>query len=119
MAEPLFMNANFKIGKKAFIFPEWITYNATTVRALVKEDGTFKTLNEIREECSFNSKPLEYFGCVSTDTDFARKKSIELNSNKAHVKSKVVSLLTSALRGAKPIYNAFFGEKEVSNACKA
>ena len=118
MAEPLFMNTNFKIGKKPFIFPEWITYNATTVRALVKEDGTFKTLNDIREEYNFYPKPLEYFGCVSTVKDFVRKKSIYLNSNKAHAKSKIESLLTSALKGAKPIYNALFGEKEVSNACQ-
>ena len=62
LAEPLFLNKNFKIGKKTFSFQEWITHNVLTVGALVKRDGHFKTLNEFTEEYNFIPKVLDYFG---------------------------------------------------------
>ena len=54
LTEPLFWNENFKIGKKTFFFPDWINNNVLTVKALVKQDGTFKSLNEIIGEYNFN-----------------------------------------------------------------
>ena len=118
LAEPLFLNNNFKIDKKTFLFPEWINKNITSVGALVKENGSFKTLIEIMTEFDFAPKPLENFGCRSVIKESAKRTSITLKSDKVYSKSKTVSLLTSALKGSKPIYNALIGKAELSNACK-
>ena len=117
LAEPLFKNENFKIGKNTFFFPDWINNNILTVKALVKQDGTFKSLNEISTEYNFNPKPLDYFGCVSSIKAFMKTLSLTLNSNDALEKSKIVFLLTNGIKGAKPIYNILLGKKEKSNAC--
>ena len=118
LAEPLFFNGNFKIGKKPFVFPEWVASNVTTVGALVNRDGKLKSLDEFIREYKFNPKPLDYFGCISTIKEHANKSSIEMKSNKDCGEQKIITLLTGALKGAKPIYNAILGEKEKSNGCK-
>ena len=59
LAEPLFFNGNFKIGKKTFVFQEWVASNVTTVGALVNRDGKLKSLDEFIREYKFNPKPLE------------------------------------------------------------
>ena len=74
-----------------------------------------KTLNEFSRECNFNPKPLDYYGCISSIKEFVKKNAIEIKSNKSYCVPKVSTLLTGALKGAKPIYNAILGEKEKSN----
>ena len=118
LAEPLFLNNHFKIAKKSFIFPEWMASNVTSVGALVKRDGHFKSLNEFIREYNFNPKPLDYFGCIGSIKAFAKKNSIEIKSDRANSEHKVITLLTGARTGAKPIYNAILGEKEQSKVCK-
>ena len=118
LAEPLFSNNNFKIDKKTFSFPEWINKNITTVGALVKENGNFKTLREVVVEYDFIPRPLDYFGCISAIKEFANKNSITLTSNKANPNSKMFSLLTNTLKGSKPIYNTLIGKVELPSACK-
>ena len=113
LAEPLFKNENFKIGKKTFIFPDWIMKGVLTVGMLVRQDGTFKSINQTMTEYEFNPKPLDYHGCISSIKEFMKKKSITLDSNNALAKSKVVTLLTSGLKGVKPLYNALLGEREI------
>ena len=118
LAEPLFLNKKFPIGKKTFFFPEWTTANIFTVGALVKRDGTFKSLNEFSTEYNITPKPLEYFGCISSIKEFAKKHSIDIKSNKVQTEPKATTLLTGALKGAKPIYNALLGENKKSNVCE-
>ena len=118
LAEPLFLNKHFKIAKKTFLFPEWLTYEIATVGALVNRDGSFKSIDEFTREYNFNPKYLDYYGCISTIKEYAKKQSIEIKTNKAFCESKVNIVLTGALRGAKPIYNAILGEKDQSNVCK-
>ena len=116
LAEPLFKNENFKIGKKTFIFPDWIMNGVSTVGMLVRQDGTFKSINQTMTEYEFNPKTLDYHGCISSIKEFMKKKSITLDSNNALAKSKVVTLITSGLKGVKPLYNALLGEREISGA---
>ena len=118
LAEPLFLNEHFKIDKKSFYFQDWIENGILTVRSLVKEDGSFMSLEEFRNEYNFIPRPLDFFGCISTVKRFARIKSIEIKSNRAFTEPKVVSLLSGRLKGAKPIYNALLGNNEKSNPCK-
>ena len=118
LAEPLFKNENFKIGKKAILFPDWINNNVLTVGGLVRQDGTFKPINQIIAEYEFNPKPLEYYGCISSIKEYIKTKSITLKNNKAMTKSKIAALLNSGLKGVKPIYNALLLEKEKANAFK-
>ena len=61
---------------------------------------------------------LDYFGCLNMINSFVRKYSINIKSNQFKKESKVVSLLTGALKGAKPIYNAFLGEGQKPRACE-
>ena len=118
LAEPLFFNKHFKIAKKTFTFPDWLTRDIATVGALVNRDGSFKSFDEFTQEYNFNPKYLDYFGCISTIKEYAKKHSIEIKTNKAFCESKVNIILTGALKGAKPIYNAILGEKDKSNVCK-
>ena len=67
---------------------------------------------------NFIPRPLDYFGCINTIKKFAKRKSIEIKSNRACIEPKVSVLLTSALKGSKPIYNALLGKEEISNPCK-
>ena len=62
LAEPLFFNNKFKINKKTIIFPEWTVSGVYTAGALVKMDGSFKSLNEFKTEFNMNVKMLDYFG---------------------------------------------------------
>ena len=118
LSEPLFSNKHFKIAKRTFIFYDWMVHDIATVGALVNRDGSFKTLNEFTQEFKFNPKPLDYYGCISSLKEFAKKNSIEIKSNKSYCESKIFTLLTGALKGAKPIYNAILGEIEKSNISK-
>lgn len=118
LAEPLFLNKNFKINKETFTFADWTDQNITTVEALVKRDGKFKTLNEFSEEYNFNPKFLDFFGCINMIKDYVKKHSLKLRSNKAHAESKIFSLLTDNNKGAKFIYNALLGNPEKANASK-
>ena len=117
LSEPLFFNKNFKIGKKTFLFPDWVDQNITKVGALVKRDGKFMTLNEFTEEYNFNPRLLDFFGCINTIKAHIRKHAVELTSNRAHVESKMFSLLTEK-KGAKHIYNALLGDPEKFNSSK-
>ena len=94
LSEPLFFNKNFKIGKKTFLFPDWVDQNITKVGALVKRDGKFMTLNEFTEEYNFNPRLLDFFGCINTIKDYIRKHAVKLTSNRAHGESKMFVLLT-------------------------
>ena len=118
LAEPIFFNKKFKIDKKAIFFPEWTVAGVYAVGALVKTDGSFKSLNEFKTEFNMNTKMLDYFGCLNVIKRFARKYSINIKSNQSKKQPKVVSLLTGALKGAKPIYNTFLGEGQKPKACE-
>ena len=118
LAEPLFFNEHFKIDKNTFKFQDWIDNGILTVRSLVKENGSFMTLDEFQEEYNFIPRSLDFFGCVSTVKRFARLHSIDIKSNRAFAIPKILSLLSGNQRGAKPIYNAFIGNNMKSNPCK-
>ena len=101
-----------------FCFPDWINKDILNVKALIKEDGTFKSLNEIITEYKFNPKPLDYFGCVSSVKEYMTTHSIVLNSNAGQKESQVASLLTNEQKGTKPIYNVLLGNKETPTVCR-
>ena len=119
LAEPLFFNKKFKIDKKTIFFPDWTVSGVYTVGALVRIDGSFKSLNEFKTEFNMNTKMLDYFGCLNMINSFVRKYSINIKSNQFTKESKVASLLTGALKGAKPIYNALYGKGKNLNLVKS
>ena len=49
----------------------------------MNRDGSFKTLNDFTQEYNFNLKPLDYYGCISSIKEFAKKNSIEIYSDKS------------------------------------
>ena len=117
-AEPLFFNKKFKIGKKTFHFQEWSSADIFTVGALVRRDGTFKSLNEFRMEYNINARPLDYFGYLSSIKEYMKKTSIEIKSNITQNESETVVFITGALKDAKPIYDDIMGENNKLNACE-
>ena len=88
LAEPIFFNKKFKIDKKAIFFPEWTVAGVYAVGALVKTDGSFKSLNEFKTEFNMNTKMLDYFGCLNVIKRFARKYSINIKSNQSKKTTK-------------------------------
>ena len=47
LAESLFLNEKNKIGDKTFNFQDWVDNGILTVRSLVKENGSFMSINEM------------------------------------------------------------------------
>ena len=118
LAEPIFNNGKFKIGKEIINFIDWSARSINQVKHLVKEDGSFLSLQEFEEKYNFIPRPLQFFGCINTVRKYAKTKNIKLESSETQIPSKLNALTMNSLRGSKHIYNAFDNSKNIPTAWK-
>jgi hypothetical protein len=66
LAEPLFHNDKFKIDGKVLELDSWSEAGVYLVRDLVKEDGTFISLEDFQNKFHIKVPILTYYGYIST-----------------------------------------------------
>ena len=118
LAEPLFWNEKFKIGGKTLYFKDWKTNNLFSVKSVIKENGSFLTLQELQRKYNFNPKPLEYMGCISTIKNYIKRQNINITSNNAQSTPKIYALIKYGPKGSRSFYDILINKTETSNACK-
>ena len=78
LAEPLFDNDKFKIGERTIHFKNWIERGIYTVGSLIKENGTFMTLQDIQINYNLTPRFLDYLGCINTIKKYCTKTIIQI-----------------------------------------
>jgi hypothetical protein len=63
--EILWLNNNIKIGRKEACYKEWYRNGIVMFHDLLKEDGTFKSPEELEVEFNVEIKALEYISLIS------------------------------------------------------
>ena len=118
LAEPIFNNGKFKIGNQMINLNDWRVREINQVKHLVKEDGSFLTLQEFEQKYNFTPRPLQFLGCIRTVKKYIKTKNIKLENNETQVSSKLNALVIDGPRGSKHIYNAFINFKNIPTAWK-
>jgi hypothetical protein len=119
LAEPLFHNDKFKIDGKVLELDSWSEAGVYLVRDLVKEDGTFISLEDFQNKFHIKVPILTYYGYISTIKKYLRTAEINLENNSNNMQNnKAFSILLKASKGAKTFYDIILGEPSVSNSCK-
>ena len=119
LLEPIFFNNKFLINSKTMYFKDWVMKDIYFIRDLVKEDGTFMTLQEFKDKTNTQAPFLSYFGCINTIRKYLQKKDIKLDSNSSENKeqAKSYTLVETALKGAKQFYAILLGNVSKPKAC--
>ena len=118
LIEPLFLNPKLKINGNVFNFIPWSNKQITSIKDLIKEDGSFLTIQEFNTKYNINVRALEYLGCVSSIKAYLKKRKIQLSSNRSQLYPKTQSMFIAAPKGATVFYELLLGEIEMSNACQ-
>ena len=118
LAEPLFKNNKFKIANETIHYEDWVTNHIFLVKHLLKDNGSFMTLQEFQGKYDFNPRPLEFFGCISSIAKFKKANKYNVETNETKTISRKNTLLFQQENGSRNIYNALIPQAEVPNAWK-
>ena len=96
LAEQLFDNNKFKIPNKPYHFDDWITREIYQVKDLIKNDGSFMTLQEMQEKYNFAPHPLDLYGCISTIKKISKStKNYYSNQNTEYIQNPLLPSLNN------------------------
>ena len=97
---------------------QWPFDKVAIVSDLLKDDGTFFTLEEFQQKYHVNVQFLQYYGCVNAVKAYIRKQDIQILTKGTNPRSKLNQMYWHSPKGCKIFYEKLLSETEVSNACK-
>lgn len=117
LKEPILQNTKFQIDNKVMHFSEWTAKNIVYVKDLVRNDGSWLSLQEFSETYSITVNFLEFYGCINSIKSYCRKHDIKIPSNKCKEKSKALNLIFRSVKGTQTFYQVLLGKSTIPTAC--
>ena len=114
MESVIWYNDNIRVGKKTMYYRHWVKNGVLFVNDLIKENGTFLSLDEFRKIYNIRTNFLEYGAIIN-----ALKKScnhcLKNNNKQAQRPFKPYNFkfITLDIKGSRRLYDSLISSKEV------
>ena len=118
LSEPIFLNEKFKINKRTIFIEEWFRNGVRQLNDIIKEDGSFLTLQEFEDKYAFRPNFLEFHGCKGAIKSNANANNIKFDNNDSYRTSKVNDLIKNNRKGSKTYYNIILNVNNKTGAYK-
>ena len=115
LAEPIFYNDKFTIGKKVIIYNEWLSKNISQVCDLITPIGKFLTHKEFTEKFGVECIFLDYYSCIEAIRTYIRKSRLYIKDNVAPTYHNTILMIRSVLKGSKKYYDILTSNDYIPN----
>ena len=115
LAEPIFYNDKFTIGKKVIIYNQWLSKNISQVSDLISPIGKFLTHKEFTEKFGVECIFLDYYSCIEAIRTYIRKSRLYIKDNVAPTYHNTILMIRSVLKGSKKYYDILTSNDYIPN----
>jgi len=117
LAEPIYFNERFKMGKNTINHKPWFDKGAFCVGHFLNQNGDFMSHWEFTHKYDINVNFLTFQGCKQTIKTYVRKSAFEISDNNIDSKSVCMKRLSSASKGCKQFYDVLVHDAVRPNCC--
>ena len=117
LAEPVFFNDRFKIGKNTLNFKQWVEKDVYCVGHFLKENGDFLSHEEFTQTYNININFLTFLGCRQSIQLFIHKSGMEIKSNQHNSMNVCAKRFISKNKGCRQFYEVLVYDTNKPNCC--
>ena len=119
-AEPVFCNANILIGGNVIFYRNWIEKGVYNIWHFLNDNGCFLDFQSFKTKYRIQTNFITYNGCVMAIKKYICAVGVRVGGEQIYnyENSKVLRLIFSVHKGARPFYDILMQDESKPNCCR-